>query len=90
MTRSPPTIHRGPTYRPSTSRPLPTPPSAHSPARAPAIYAMDVDEMKKYLEASSSDDAFQDYLATEVFAFSDHESYCRARGLGVEIPAAVG
>ena len=60
------------------------------PSACPGFYAMDVDEMKKYLEASSSDEAFQDYLATEVFAFSDHESYCRARGLGIEIPAAVG
>ena len=60
------------------------------PSACPGHYAMDVDEMKKYLEASSSDDAFQDYLATEVFAFQDHEGYCRARGLGVEIPAAVG
>ena len=42
--------------------------------------------MKKYLEASSSDDAFQDYLAAEVFAFSDHESYCRARALAWQYP----
>ena len=60
------------------------------PSACPGHYAMNVDEMKKYLDASSSDEAFQDYLAAEVFAFSDHESYCRARGLGVEIPAAVG
>ena len=60
------------------------------PSACPGFYTMDVDEMKKYLDASSSDEAFQDYLADEVFAFHDHDSYCRARGLGVEIPAAVG
>lgn len=60
------------------------------PSSCPGFYAMDVDEMKKYLEASSSDGAFQDYLADEVFAFRDHESYRRARGLGIKMPAAVG
>ena len=60
------------------------------PSACPGHYSMDVDEMKKYLEASSSDEAFQDYLAAEVFAFQDHDSYCRAKGLGVEMPAAVG
>ena len=51
---------------------------------------MDVEEMKKYLEASSSDETFEDYLADEVYAFHDHEDYCRSRGLGVRAPAAVG
>ena len=60
------------------------------PSACPGFYAMDVDEMKNYLDASSSDEAFEEYLTAEVFAFHDHESYCRAKGLGVEMPAAVG
>ena len=37
------------------------------PSACPGYYGMDVDEMKKYLEASSSDETFEDYLAEEVF-----------------------
>lgn len=60
------------------------------PSASPGHYAMDVDEMKKYLEASASDETFHDYLAAEVFAFQDHESYCRAKGFGAAMPAPVG
>ncbi len=60
------------------------------PSACPGYYGMDLEEMRKYLEASSSDEVFEDYLAGEVFAFRDHEDYCRARGLGVRAPAAVG
>ena len=60
------------------------------PSACPGFYSMDVKEMKKYLEASSSDETFEGYLADEVYAFQDHEDYCRSRGLGVRAPAAVG
>ncbi len=60
------------------------------PSACLGYYGMDVEEMKKYLEASSSDETFEDYLADEVYAFHDHEDYCRARSLGVKAPAAVG
>lgn len=60
------------------------------PSACPGYYGMNVDEMKRYLEASSSDSAFEEYLAGEVFSFRDHEDYCQARDLGVRAPAAVG
>ena len=43
---------------------------------------MDVDEMKKYLEASSSDETFEDYMADEVYAFHDHEDLLPVAGPG--------
>ena len=91
MTRSPPDDPSG-TYIPAIHvKAVAHAPFGAYPSACPGHYTMDVDEMKKYLEASSSDEAFQDYLAAEVFAFERPRiSYCRARGLGVEIPAAVG
>ena len=55
------------------------------PTACPGYYEMDVAQMERYLEASSSDEAFMGYLREEVFEPGSHDGYLDKMGLrGVE------
>ncbi len=62
------------------------------PTACPGYYEMDVAQMKRYLEASSSDEAFMGYLKEEVFEPGSHEGYLDKMGLrrGERIREPVG
>lgn len=62
------------------------------PTSCPGYYEMDVAQMKRYLEASSSDETFMGYLKEEVFEPGSHDEYLDKMGLrlGERIGEPVG
>lgn len=59
------------------------------PTAAPGYYDADGEQIKEYLQASKSDDAFAAYLARYVFGPASHEAYRELLGLG-QVREAVG
>ena len=52
------------------------------PTAAPDYYEADAEQIKQYVEAAASDEAFAAYLDRQVFAVPNHEAYLQLMGLG--------
>ena len=62
------------------------------PTACPGYYETNEGQISEYVEASTSDEAFSEYLHTYVFEAEDHEGYLRLMGLSArqEVEERVG